>query len=48
MLVQYTLTQKANPSKPEVPKKFYANAKSSGEVSFKSLKGNCRRLYHSK
>lgn len=37
MPVQYTLTQKGNPSKPEAPKKFYANAKSSGEVSFKSL-----------
>ncbi|MFB9120331.1 HU family DNA-binding protein [Bergeyella porcorum] len=37
MPVQYTLTQKGNPSNPEAPKKFYANAKASGEVSFKSL-----------
>lgn len=37
MAIKYTLSQKGNPSKPEAPKKFYANAKSTGEVSFKSL-----------
>lgn len=37
MPVQYTLTQKGNPSKPNAPKKYYANAKSSGEVTLRSL-----------
>lgn len=37
MAVKYVLTQKGNPSKPEEPKKYYAQAKSSGEVTFKKL-----------
>lgn len=37
MPVQYSLSEKGNPGKPEAPKKFYANAKSSGEVTFRSL-----------
>lgn len=37
MSVKYTLTEKGNPSNPEAPKKFYANAKSTGEVTFRNL-----------
>lgn len=37
MSVEYTLTQKGNPAKPDAPKKFYANAKSNGEITFRSL-----------
>lgn len=37
MSVKYTLSEKGNPAKPEVPKKFYATAKSTGEVTFRNL-----------
>lgn len=37
MPVNFSLTQRGNPSDPSAPKKFYANAKSSGEVTFRSL-----------
>lgn len=37
MPIPFTVIQKGNPSKPEEPKKFYASAKSSGEVTFRSL-----------
>ncbi|PXY02085.1 DNA-binding protein [Marinifilum breve] len=37
MSVKYSISQKGNPSKPEEPKKWYANAKASGEVTFKEL-----------
>ena len=37
MPVKYNLSEKGNPGKPEAPKKFYANAKSTGEVTFRSL-----------
>jgi len=37
MPVKYNLNEKGNPGKPDAPKKFYANAKSSGEVTFRSL-----------
>ncbi|MDY3319165.1 HU family DNA-binding protein [Riemerella anatipestifer] len=37
MPVKFTVIQKGNPSKPEEPKKFYASAKASGEVTFRSL-----------
>lgn len=37
MSVKYTLTEKGNPSNPDAPKKFYANAKSTGEVTFRNL-----------
>ncbi|MBW8360321.1 MAG: HU family DNA-binding protein [Weeksellaceae bacterium] len=37
MPVNYSLSEKGNPSNPNIPKKFYANAKSSGEVTFRSL-----------
>lgn len=37
MPVKYTLSEKGNPAKPEAPKKFYANAKSTGDVTFRSL-----------
>ncbi|MGP2569626.1 HU family DNA-binding protein [Ornithobacterium rhinotracheale] len=36
MPIKYTVIQKANPRKPQ-EKKWYANAKADGEVSFKSL-----------
>ncbi|MDY3316487.1 HU family DNA-binding protein [Riemerella anatipestifer] len=37
MPVKFTVIQKGNPSKPEEPKKYYASAKASGEVTFRSL-----------
>ncbi|SEN01263.1 DNA-binding protein, histone-like, putative [Chryseobacterium taichungense] len=37
MPVKYNLSEKGNPGNPAAPKKFYANAKSSGEVTFRSL-----------
>ncbi len=37
MPVQYSLSEKGNPGNPTAPKKFYANAKSTGEVTFRSL-----------
>ncbi|MDR2911365.1 MAG: HU family DNA-binding protein [Bacteroidales bacterium] len=37
MAVQYTVTEKGNPQKPDAPKKWYANAKSSGEKTLRSL-----------
>lgn len=37
MPIPFTVTQKGNPSKPEEPKKYYATAKSSGEISFRTL-----------
>ena len=37
MAVSYVLVQKGNPSDPTAPKKFYAQAKSSGEFTFRKL-----------
>jgi predicted histone-like DNA-binding protein len=37
MAVNYVLSEKGNPIKPETPKKWYATAKSTGEVSLKAL-----------
>jgi predicted histone-like DNA-binding protein len=37
MAVTYTITQKGNPSDPAAPKQFYAQAKSSGELTFRRL-----------
>jgi predicted histone-like DNA-binding protein len=37
MSVKYTVSAKGNPSKPSDPKKWYANAKANGEVTFKEL-----------
>ncbi|MDR1197786.1 MAG: HU family DNA-binding protein [Prevotellaceae bacterium] len=37
MSVSYVLTQKGNPGNPEAPKKFYAQAKASGELTFRKL-----------
>ena len=37
MAVTYVLTQKGNPSNPDAPKKFYAQAKASGELTFRKL-----------
>jgi predicted histone-like DNA-binding protein len=37
MAVTYVLTQKGNPENPDAPKKFYAQAKASGELTFKKL-----------
>ena len=37
MPVPYSLVQRGNPSDTSLPKKFYASAKSSGEVTFRSL-----------
>lgn len=37
MPVMYSLSEKGIPGNPTAPKKFYATAKSSGEVSFRSL-----------
>jgi hypothetical protein len=37
MAVSYVLTPKGNPGNPEAPKKFYAQAKSSGELTMRKL-----------
>ncbi|MDR0348634.1 MAG: HU family DNA-binding protein [Tannerella sp.] len=37
MAVTYVLTQKGNPGKPDAPKKFYAQAKSREEFTFRKL-----------
>lgn len=37
MPVKYTTVERGNPAKPGDPKKFYAQAVSSGEVTFRSL-----------
>lgn len=38
MSVKYVVREKGNPSKPSEPKKWYATAKSTGEISFKDLR----------
>jgi predicted histone-like DNA-binding protein len=37
MAVHYITVAKGNPSKPDEPKKFYAQAKASGELTLKKL-----------
>ncbi|PID88450.1 MAG: DNA-binding protein [Bacteroidia bacterium] len=37
MAVKYVVREKGRPADPEAPKKWYAMAKSSGEISFKQL-----------
>jgi len=37
MSVKYTLSEKGNPGDLTAPKKWYANAKADGEVSFRDL-----------
>jgi predicted histone-like DNA-binding protein len=37
MAVKYSLTERANPLKPDEPKKWYAGTKSSGAVTLKML-----------
>ena len=37
MAVKYVVLQKGNPSNPAAPKKWYATAKSSGELTLKKL-----------
>ena len=37
MAVKYVLIEKGNPQNPEAPKKWYANAKSAGELTFRKL-----------
>jgi len=37
MAVTYVVVPRGNPSKPAEPKKFYAQAKSSGELTFRKL-----------
>ena len=37
MAVKYTLSEKGNPLKPAEPKKWYANAKSAGDVTLRAL-----------
>jgi predicted histone-like DNA-binding protein len=37
MAVKYTVTEKNNPLKPAEPKKWYATAKSAGELTLKKL-----------
>jgi predicted histone-like DNA-binding protein len=37
MAVKYVLVERGNPAKPEAPKKFYAQAKSSGDLTLKKL-----------
>lgn len=37
MAVTYVLNQRPNPQKPDDPKKYYATAKSRGELTFRQL-----------
>jgi len=37
MAVNYVIVSRGNPSKPEEPKKFYAQATSSDELTFRNL-----------
>ena len=37
MSVKYQVTEKGNPRNPAAPKKWYARAKSSGELTFRQL-----------
>jgi len=37
MSVNYVVVERGHPGNPEVPKKFYAQAKSSGELTFRKL-----------
>jgi len=37
MAVRYGLSQKGNPMQPTAPKKWYANARSTGEVTLRAL-----------
>jgi predicted histone-like DNA-binding protein len=37
MAIQFTLAERGNPLKPEDPKRWYANTKSTGEVTLKAL-----------
>ena len=37
MAVKYSVTEKGNPLQPEQPKKWYANAKSAGDVTLRAL-----------
>ncbi|MDR2910544.1 MAG: HU family DNA-binding protein [Bacteroidales bacterium] len=37
MAVKYTVTEKGNPQKPKDPKKWYANAKSTGDTTLRTL-----------
>lgn len=37
MAVKYVLAQKGNPGNPTAPKKFYAQTKSTGEVTLKQI-----------
>jgi predicted histone-like DNA-binding protein len=37
MAVTYVLTKKGNPGNPEAPKKWYAQAKASGDLTLKKL-----------
>jgi predicted histone-like DNA-binding protein len=37
MAIKYTVTEKGNPLQPKEPKKWYANAKSIGDVTLRAL-----------
>jgi predicted histone-like DNA-binding protein len=37
MSVKYSVSEKGNPANPTAPKKWYAQAKSSGELTFRKL-----------
>ncbi len=37
MAIKYVLSEKGNPLKPADPKKWYANAKSTGDITLKAL-----------
>lgn len=37
MAIKYVLSEKGNPLKPEDPKKWYANAKSTGDILLRAL-----------
>ncbi|MDR2064124.1 MAG: HU family DNA-binding protein [Prevotellaceae bacterium] len=37
MAIKYTVSERGNPLQPQQPKKWYANAKSTGDITLKAL-----------
>jgi hypothetical protein len=37
MAVKYTVSERGNPLNPSQPKKWYANAKSTGDITLRAL-----------
>ncbi|SHK81806.1 HU family DNA-binding protein [Hymenobacter psychrotolerans] len=44
MPIEYSLAERGNPGKPSAPKKFYAVARSQGEVSVRDIAGRINQM----